>query len=57
MLKVMIKKFSLLVVVGVSVIINGCKKANDSENNSATDTITVSQPSAAVNDSKTPMTW
>ena len=54
MLKVMIKKFSLLVVVGVSVIINGCKKANDSENNSATDTITVSQPSAAVNDSKTP---
>ena len=49
----MIKKFSLLLAVGLSVVTNGCKKSNDSENNSATDTISVSQPSAN-NDSKTP---
>jgi hypothetical protein len=54
MLKAMIKKFTLLVAVGLSVMTNGCKKANDSENNSASDTISVSQPSANVNDSKTP---
>jgi hypothetical protein len=54
MLKIMIKKFTLLVVFGLSVMTNGCKKAKDSENNSATDTISVSQPSATVNDSKTP---
>ncbi|MFZ4678956.1 MAG: DUF1573 domain-containing protein [Flavobacterium sp.] len=50
----MIKKFSLLVAVGLSVMTIGCKKANDSENNSATDTISVSKPSANVNDSNTP---
>jgi hypothetical protein len=54
MLKIMIKKFTLLVAVGLSFMTNGCKKAKDSENNSATDTISVSQPSATVNDSNTP---
>jgi len=50
----MIKKFTLFVAVGLLVMANGCKKANDSEINSATDTISVSQPSATVNDSNAP---
>ena len=50
----MIKKFSLLVAVGLLVMTNACKKANGSENSSATDTISVRKPSVTVNDSNTP---
>jgi hypothetical protein len=48
----MIKKFSLLVAVGLLVMTTACKKTNESENSPATDTISV-QPSATANGSNT----